>query len=50
MTLKTLPGEPPVEITLRRTARARRFSLRVSQLDGRVTLSIPALAHVCRHS
>jgi predicted metal-dependent hydrolase len=44
MTLKTLPGEPPVEITLRRTARARRFSLRVSQLDGRVTLSMPARA------
>ena len=41
---KTLPGEPPVEITLRRSARARRFSLRVSQLDGRVTLSMPLRA------
>jgi predicted metal-dependent hydrolase len=30
-----------VEITLRRSARARRFSLRVSRLDGRVTLSLP---------
>ena len=39
-----LPGFPPVEITLRRTARARRFSLRVSQSDGRVTLSLPARA------
>ncbi len=29
-----LPGSPPVEITLRRSARARRFSLRVSRLDG----------------
>lgn len=36
-----LPGLPPVDITLRRSARARRFSLRVSRLDGRVTLSLP---------
>jgi predicted metal-dependent hydrolase len=34
-------GQPPIEITLRRTARARRFSLRVGQADGRVTLSVP---------
>jgi predicted metal-dependent hydrolase len=39
--MPTLPGTPPVEITLRRSARTRRFSLRVSQLDGRVTLSMP---------
>ncbi len=36
-----LPGLPGVEITLRRSARARRFSLRVSRLDGTVTLSLP---------
>ncbi len=42
--MPTLPGFPPVEITLRRTARARRFSLRVSRLDGRVTLSLPPRA------
>jgi predicted metal-dependent hydrolase len=36
-----LPGPPPLDITLRRSARARRFSLRVSRLDGRVTLSLP---------
>ncbi|MDF0602307.1 SprT family zinc-dependent metalloprotease [Psychromarinibacter sp. C21-152] len=36
-----LPGNPPVEITLRRSSRARRVSLRVSSLDGRVTLSMP---------
>ena len=36
-----LPGQPPLAITLRRSARARRFSLRVSRLDGRVTLSLP---------
>ena len=39
-----LPGDPPVELTLRRSSRARRFSLRVSQLDGKVTLSMPARA------
>jgi predicted metal-dependent hydrolase len=40
----TLPGEPPLEIGLRRSPRARRFSLRVSRADGRVTLSIPLRA------
>jgi predicted metal-dependent hydrolase len=39
-----LPGIPPVEVTLRRTARARRMSLRVSRLDGTVTLSLPTRA------
>ncbi len=36
-----LAGNPPVEILLRRSARARRFALRVSALDGRVTLTLP---------
>ncbi|TMV73522.1 M48 family metallopeptidase [Thioclava sp. BHET1] len=36
-----LPGSPPVPVVLRRSTRARRFSLRVSRLDGRVTLSMP---------
>jgi hypothetical protein len=36
-----LPGSPPVEVHLKRSARARRFSLRISRLDGRVTLSMP---------
>lgn len=36
-----LPGNPPIAITLRRSARARRISLRVSALDGRVTLTLP---------
>ncbi len=44
MVERTLPGNPPVSMTLRRSARARRFSLRVSRLDGRVTLSMPARA------
>lgn len=36
-----LPGKPPVPLTLRKSARARRISLRISQLDGRVTLTYP---------
>ncbi len=39
-----LPGPPPVEVHLKRSARARRFSLRVSRLDGKVTLSMPLRA------
>ncbi|WP_101340880.1 M48 family metallopeptidase [Cereibacter azotoformans] len=42
--MPVLPGSPPVEVTLRRSAQARRFSLRVSRLDGRVTLTVPARA------
>lgn len=41
MNQRTLPGDPPVELTLRRSARARRISLRVSGLDGKVTLTLP---------
>ncbi len=37
----TLPGPPRVTVLLRRSARARRLNLRVSGLDGHVTLSIP---------
>ncbi|MFB9149214.1 M48 family metallopeptidase [Roseovarius ramblicola] len=36
-----IPGNPPVAVTLRRSARARRLSLRVSGLDGTVTLTLP---------
>lgn len=39
-----LNGTPPIEISLRRSARARRYSLRVSRLDGRVTLTLPQRA------
>ncbi len=42
-----LPGNPPVALTLRRSARAKRISLRVSGLDGRVTLTLPR--HVPEH-
>lgn len=34
-------GNPPIEIDLRRSSRARRLSLRISRLDGRVTLTMP---------
>ncbi|MCF2869573.1 M48 family metallopeptidase [Octadecabacter sp. G9-8] len=36
-----LEGNPPVEVLLRRSARARRLSLRISRLDGRATLTLP---------
>lgn len=41
MSRYVLKGNPPVEVNLRRSARARRLSLRVSRLDGRVTLTLP---------
>lgn len=34
-------GNPPIEVNLRRSTRARRLSLRVSRLDGVVTLTMP---------
>ncbi|MFQ1699313.1 M48 family metallopeptidase [Loktanella agnita] len=39
-----LEGNPPIDVTLRRSARAKRLSLRVSRLDGRVTLTLPKRA------
>ena len=41
MTEFFVPGAPDIPIVLRRSARARRISLRVSRLDGRVTLTLP---------
>ncbi len=41
MTQHFLSGEPPIALILRRSARARRISLRVSRLDGKVTLTLP---------
>jgi predicted metal-dependent hydrolase len=37
----TLEGNPQIDVTLRYSARAKRLSLRVSRLDGRVTLTMP---------
>ena len=36
-----LPGNPPIALILRRSPRARQISLRVSRLDGRITLTVP---------
>jgi len=41
MTQHFLPGEPSIAVYLRRSARARRISLRISRLDGKVTLTLP---------
>ncbi len=41
MSQHILPGNPPISVALRRSARARKLSLRVSRLDGRVTLTLP---------
>lgn len=38
---RALQGHPDIALTLRRSSRARRITLRISQLDGRVTLTMP---------
>ena len=40
----TLEGNPPIDVILRHSAQARRLSLRISRLDGRVTLTLPRRA------
>jgi len=42
----SLPDLPGVAVHLRRSPRARRFSLRVSRIDGAVTLTLPARARL----
>ena len=37
-----IKGDPPVTVHLRQSGRARRISLRVSRLDGKVTLTHPS--------
>jgi predicted metal-dependent hydrolase len=39
-----LPGDPPIRVALRRSARARRLTLRVSAADGTATVTLPARA------
>jgi len=39
-----LPGDPPLAVQLRRSARAKRLALKVSRLDGAVTLTLPLRA------
>lgn len=38
---QVIPGDPPIELTVRRSQRARRISLTVASLDARVVLTIP---------
>lgn len=39
-------GEPPIDVTLKHSARAKRLSLRVSGVDGRVSLTLPHRASI----
>lgn len=41
MTTIFIPGPPQIAVSVKKSARAKRLSLRVSSLDGRVTLSAP---------
>lgn len=41
MSVHRLHGNPPIDVSVRRSARARKLSLRVSRLDGKVTLTVP---------
>lgn len=36
-----IPGNPPLHVALRNSTRSKRISLRVSRLDGKVTLTVP---------
>lgn len=42
--ISELPGDPPLKVHWRRSAQARRISLRVSGLDGKITLTLPRRA------
>ncbi|GAB4267422.1 MAG: SprT family zinc-dependent metalloprotease [Pararhodobacter sp.] len=39
-----IEGDPPLAVHWRRSARARRMSLKVSRLDGQITLTLPRRA------
>ncbi|WP_439121771.1 M48 family metallopeptidase [Marivita sp.] len=41
MGVRTFPGNPEIPLKLRKNARARRMTLRISRVDGAVTLTIP---------
>ena len=46
MAEQLLIGDPPIAVTVRKSARARRFSLRISSADGGVSLTMPTRAPV----
>ena len=37
-------GDPPIRVLIKKSARARRFSLRISNVDGAVSLTMPKRA------
>jgi hypothetical protein len=37
-------GEPPIPVNIKRSARARRYSLRISSKDGAISLTMPKYA------
>ncbi len=41
MGVRTFPGNPEIPLKLRKNARARRMTLRISRVDGAVTLTVP---------
>ena len=41
MGVTTFPGNPEIPLKLRKNARARRMTLRISRVDGGVTLTVP---------
>lgn len=41
MTKTVSIGSPPIEVHLRRSARAKRYSLRIANSDGKVSLTLP---------
>lgn len=41
MGVTTLPGNPGITLNLRKNPRARRMTLRISRVDGAVTLTVP---------
>ena len=41
MSRHVIPGDPPIELTVRRSQRARRISLTVASLDASVVLTVP---------
>jgi len=41
-------GQPPIDVTIRSSSRARRLSLRVSGLDGKVSLTLPDQSNIAQ--
>ena len=39
--MRTLPGNPDITLKLRKNPRAKRMTLRISRIDGSVTLTVP---------